>query len=285
MKQINYKFALAIILLALPMLAIGQNKVNSEFYTLWEDAGKIKFVTIPNRLFIHKDSSVTHDYFLSLLDKTIDTEYNVIWHPRVRPEPMIDRVHEDNCEVIVEDSLIEYIISELIKDDGILAARRVCAMKDDYEYSLQHPELDISFLHYPYSQSIEYWFFNEILCAPQKDGPDEHVSDSICNVLGLSFEYKKGQLYTWVFTAPKDADVFELSEKLCNTGFFTGVVPNYLYPFAVYGTTDIIPQNTNNSVGRIFYDMSGRRTQSPSGVTIVVEQNSDGTTRTEKKLF
>lgn len=34
-----------------------------------------------------------------------------------------------------------------------------------------------------------------------------------------------------------------------------------------------------------FFNLSGQKTDTPSGLTIVIEQNSDGTIRTEKKLF
>ena len=204
-----------------------------ESYVFWGTAGKIYFVTMPNKLFIQKDSTVTREYLLSLLDNVIDSDFEVIWSPRSRPEHIVDRIHEDNCEVIVNDALIDDIITELSKDDGVLVARRICAQKDEYEYGLQHPELDSSYLHYPYSRRIEYWFYNEIPCTPLETALDEIPSDSICNALGFIDCFVEQK--TWItFKASKSADVIELSAKLYETGYFSYVVPKYRMPFRVY---------------------------------------------------
>ncbi|MBR5934547.1 MAG: hypothetical protein IKZ89_00175 [Bacteroidaceae bacterium] len=43
--------------------------------------------------------------------------------------------------------------------------------------------------------------------------------------------------------------------------------------------------STTSQGNKTYYDISGRKMDAPSGLTIVVTPYSDGTVRTEKKLF
>jgi hypothetical protein len=49
--------------------------------------------------------------------------------------------------------------------------------------------------------------------------------------------------------------------------------------------TNGIEKTVVSKTSESFYDLLGRRMDSPAGLTIVVTRYSDGTVRTEKKLF
>ena len=280
------RFLLSAMLLALPILADGQDQKSSDAYLYWGGTEKVSFVAAPTKMFVYKDSTVSQDYLINLLNRVIDSEYKIIWCPRTYPDHLTDRYHEDACDVIVDDALIDNIISELAKDDGILTARRVYMEKDDFEYIAQHPEFertDSITNPYSYSQKHEIWFFNEIPCFYAEKKAGEVPLDSISKALNLSILKKDGSSVT--FRASKTADIFDLSIKLFETSYFSYAVPYNMSPFSTYGGTTGMKTAGAAVQGKAYYDMSGRKKDSPSGLTIVVEQNSDGTIRTEKKVF
>ena len=288
----KFRIVLTVTLLVVPMLAFGQYQTDS---LRWFNGETIYYLTLPNRLFVHKDSTVSQEYLINLLNRVIDSEYEIIWCPRTYPEHLTDRYHEDACDVVVEDALIDDVISELIKDDGILTARRVYIERSDYERGVEsdliHPgqeKSDPLYGHYSYTyaQWNEWWFFyDEIHCEPyDKLDVGNIPTDSICKALGLTFEYQEQSMFPYVFMASKGADILKTSADICKTGYFKFAMPQCWQPFASYGTT-AIKNTSSESKKKDYYNLSGQKTDTPSGLTIVVEQSSDGTVSTEKKLF
>ena len=295
MKQFSTKlrFALTITLCALPMSVFGQYDTDS---LRWFNGETTYYLTLPNRLFVHTDSAVTQENLKSLIDKSIDSEYAVTLGSKGKDNRVIP--DENSCDIafdIDDDKLLDTIIAKLLKDDGVLVARRVYIRKSDYDIGVEsdliHPgqeKSDPLYGHYSYTyaQFCEWWFYDDIHCEPyDKVDLDKIPTDSICKALGLSFEYQEQSMYPCVFIASKGADILKISAELCETGYFKFAIPQCLSPFATYGGTTGMKTAGAAGQGKTYYDMSGRKKDSPSGLTIVVEQNSDGTTRTEKKLF
>ena len=75
---IKYKKAVtALLLLALPLIAAGQNQAGSEYYLDYGDPNyslKVYYNAIPNRLFIQKSSDVSQDYIISLLSNIVGSQ-------------------------------------------------------------------------------------------------------------------------------------------------------------------------------------------------------------------
>ncbi|MBP5421045.1 MAG: hypothetical protein J6Y78_01255 [Paludibacteraceae bacterium] len=282
-----------IALLSLPMLAFGQYQTDS---LRWFNGETTYYLTLPNRLFVHTDSAVTQENLKSLIDKSIDSEYAVTLGNKGKDNRVIP--DENSCDIafdIDDDKLLDTIIAKLLKDDGVLVARRVYIRKSDYDIGVEsdliHPgqeKSDPLYGHYSYTyaQFCEWWFYDDIHCEPyDKVDLDKIPTDSICKALGLSFEYQEQSMYPCVFIASKGADILKISAELCETGYFKFAIPQCLSPFATYGGTTGMKTAGAAGQGKTYYDMSGRKKDSPSGLTIVVEQNSDGTVRTKKKLF
>ena len=228
------------------------------FFFYWGDGSKSLYHEIPNRLFVQKSNDISKEYMVALLDGLIGYEYEIKWF------------NDAICEVIVDDDMSDDIINELLKDDGILLARHSFISKGDYD----------KYLYYPYLEKYEVCFCNDNIRCWFKDGYDRAVIDNLCLVLGLIIESENNTFV--VFKSSKSSDIFEVLQKLFETGCFESIDAPLFTP---YDTWNGVSSVSAVAQEKIYYNTSGRRTENPSGLTIVVTRYSDGTVRTEKQLF
>ena len=241
-------------------------KVNKSDHFVLYDVDKCFFYEIPGRLFIEKSTDVTQDYINELLSNTINGVFETEW------------LYDDFCRVIVDDELIDNIINEMLKDDGVMTARRIYVSRNDYYKYLFYPDLEKGEKYF--LNTFSYQYTGELNRA---------LLDSISDSLGLT--YSVGNHHDVVIRVPKQADIFEVSRILFETGNYDIVFPTQKIPPIVnhwgWGETyvnqtkkdDVMLEAVN------YYNMLGYRVESPSGLTIVVTRYSDGSVRTEKKLF
>ena len=115
---------------------------------------------------------------------------------------------------------------------------------------------------------------------------NQELLNNISDSLGLT--YTTGSYSTVVFLVPKHADIFEVSQKVFETGGFSSVGINSQIPPIIshWGETNIHKFKEELTVREVqYYDMTGRRLETPSGLTIVITRYRDGSVRREKKLF
>ena len=220
-------------LLLLSQLAMGQGSSSSDNYIYQGSTGKVFYKEIPNRFFIQKSPDVSQDYILSLLDELTDSRFEYSLCPIKEYISLTKVAFDTTFRVVVNDSLIDKVIDKLLKDDGVLTARRIYVEKeyyDKYVESLKQSGADYQdYFKDSHMKPNERWFFNEITCGLYKTNPESVPMDSICRVLGLNYNLN-GKRYT--IKAPKDNDVFETSHKLFETGYFLTVQIKYILPFA-----------------------------------------------------
>lgn len=271
MRQIilsRQKTAVMIILLALPMLAIGQNQTNSDpyYYNYNFDSGesyKEYLAEVPNKLFIKKKADVEQNDIVSILNDIIKSQYQIGWVGEI-------------CKVIVDDSKVDNIITELLKEESVLAARRIYCFKSDYDKSIKDGVA--------ITEEQEVCPLNKLPCGV-KGEIDTNVMDSIALALNLEVTNTVPGPFARVdFTASKTADIFEVSQKIFETGYFKYTQPD-LYMKVVLTYTTNVKDITEEITETLYYNLLGNKVDSPSGLTIVVKRYSDGTVRTEKKLF
>ena len=227
--------------------------------------GKLYYHEIQGRFFVEKNDSVTHDYINELLDNAIDGDFESEW------------LWDDICRVIVNEELIDNIIDVLLKDDGIKTARRIYVSRNDY----------CNYLFYPDLEQGERYLLNIVICYSIKED-NQALLDSISNSLDLT--YSTGKYSSATFNIPKHADIFEAAQKIFETGGF-GSAEIYVQipPKIAHWGGDTYVSQANEDEAIIekvsYYNMLGRCVETPSGLTIVVTRYSDGSVRTEKKLF
>ena len=217
---------------------------------------------IPSKLFIKKSSESSQEWLVSLLREQIGNQFRIGW------------IGDDMCKVFVDDSSIDIdkVITKLLKEDDILVARRIYVPVDDYERYLNNgtPELE----------TVEICPLNGIVCGI-KGKYSEAAMDSISNAMGIAYEFNT----FWIgFSINKTSDIFELIHELQNSGYFTFVSPDS-YTMAVLHYTTIVNQVNEDIQDKVYYNLSGIRVDTPSGVTIVVTRYSDGSVRTEKRFY
>lgn len=275
---LNLKGTILVSLMSLSLLANGQEgpsmpvvmaydsldgcEVNSSdhyFFYNYSDSSKVFYYEIPNRLFVQKRADVSRDYIIALLNRLIDDECEIRWP------------YDEICEVIVDGELKDDVVNELLNDDGVLLARHVYVTKSNYSLYLFYPDLEQG----------EEWIMNEIYCYYSKR-PDQALLDSISDALGLILEGEG--LYSIKFKTSKSADIFDIAQKLFELGCFMGINPVIERPYTIALWTGKYSLSSD-SQETVYYNLSGRRVDSPSGLTIVVTRYIDGSVRTEKKLF
>ena len=74
--------------------------------------------------------AVTQDYINELLDNAINGDFESEW------------LYDNFCRVIVDDELIDNIINQILKDEGIITARRIYVTRSDYNSYLFYPDLE-----------------------------------------------------------------------------------------------------------------------------------------------
>ncbi len=238
MKHSVMKAVTAILLFVQPIFAIGQDQTGSDPYI---DEGspdysmKTYYHQVPGRFFIQKSDKVSREYIISLLSQLTDSEFEYSWCP-TSYAPL--HAKDSLCRVIMDDTMIDNIINGLLKDDGVMAARRIYVQTEVYDkYVTNLQQLNLDYADYfkdPNLKNYERYFLNEIICYP--DNPHDLSiipMDSICNVIGIYFtQYGYGTL---IAHAPKDANIFEIANKLFKTGYFDGVdnVYHVLYPLDI----------------------------------------------------
>ena len=226
------------------------------------------FIPAPNKMFVKKVPGVTNDYIVSLLEEQFNDKYRITgWYG-------------DFCKVdVVEDSLIDGAITELLKSDSVAITRRILYFRPDYEFFIEHG--------YPIDEYCEICVFNGVSYHIRR-GYTQNTVDSLANVYGLTNTPDKDSHGAYgSLSAPKTADIFDIAQKLYDTQCFTYIslsmhmrvkLSDGTTPIGEIETEQIEIQETQ------YYNLSGQRINAPSGLTIVVTRYSDGSVRTEKVM-
>ena len=226
------------------------------------------FIPAPNKMFVKKVPGVTNDYIVSLLDEQLNDKYHITgWYG-------------DFCKVdVVEDSLIDGAITELLKSDSVAITRRILYFRPDYEFFIEHG--------YPIDEYCEICIFSDITYCIRKKYTQDTV-DSLANLYGLkrtTDQYEPKRLGS--LAVPKTADIFDIAQKLYDTQCFTYISLSMYMRVKLSDTTPIgeIETEQVEILDTQYYNLSGQRINTPSGLTIVVTRYSDGSVHTEKRLF
>ena len=145
-----------------------------------------------------------------------------------------------------------------------------------------------------YSEKMTYWGLDGKLTLVFKDNVTDAVRNRITNDYNLSLvsTQTENDIVRLVFELPKSKDVVSVCKSIYETGYVQYAVPNIIkereisvLPLNSGSETNGIEKTEVSKTSEFFYDLLGRRMNSPSGLTIVVTRYTDGSVRTEKKLF
>ena len=247
------------------------DKSNLPFY-YYDDGNKKYFYELNDRFLVRKVTEMEKSEMESIVKKYLE-DCNIIWND------------SDFCTVICSPEKVESAVGALVLRDDVLRVTHkymeIASYEDELTKGVGYPTES------GWNGQLSIRFKNEIT---------ETVIDSIINVFDLNLVEYDSRYSSYEFLVPKTADVLTVSKSIYETGLV-----KYSVPVSYYGNTNdavvrfIVPTGINetttnnmhfvaeNSV--LYYNMLGQKMDSPSGLTIVVTSYSDGTVRTEKKLF
>lgn len=163
------------------------------------DSSKEIYYKIPDRLFVQKQEKTTQESVNNLLISLGCEDSSILW------------LDEDICELIVDETKNSNFINELIKDNRILLARNKYVSKNRYDHLLYYPDL----------AKGEVLIFNEITCFFDEEQGKPLLNDIIM-ALGLTIQ--RENKVSVIIKTPKNCDIFEVSQKLFESGLFTEVI-------------------------------------------------------------
>ncbi len=254
-----------IALVAFPLLVYGQASSQLNTYLDYGDSSVpiVKYYNyVPNRFFILKNSDYSQDYIYSLINQLSDSPFEIYWC-------FTEKYKDDLCRIVVNDTEIDNIISDLLGNDAVLTTRRIFIDKtvyDNYVSFISQIHLEDSlYFKDPNLRNKEIWFLNEILCVPKGYNPEVVPIDSICDAIGIGFELI-GKSFN--IKTPRNVDIFDVAHQLHKTGYFIRVDVNRISPNAgdffegQYGTKVIKTDHSffykNDSSKDFFYKIPDR---------------------------
>ena len=224
---------------------------------------KTYYYKVPGQFMITKDEGTDKSVIEEVIGKYLASAY-------------FDWKSDNRCQIETKEELVDEAINNIRNEPAVVSANRSYLMQSDYENALLYGQ------GYPNVFNLDQYILINL-----KDGIAETVRNSLSESYGLTF-IEESPIYTkWL--APKTADVIEISNAIYESGYVNWVELNWITGLTVQvnygsgGTTDV-KKPVLSKVNESYYDMLGRRMDSPSGLTIVVTRYSDGSVRTEKKL-
>lgn len=249
----------------------GASKVNP----IEKDGIKQYLYAIPGSLTITKESGTEKKQMESLIKTSCGDYCKIEW------------LSDDYCYVKTNPGVVKNAIEMLVKDNNVKWVSEKYLDNANYVQCLKTAD------------KMSFWGLDGKLVISFKDDVSDAAREGLINKYNLNFVAidslsTRGELYVkWIYQLPKTEDVVSVCNSIFESGYVQYAVPNIIKEkeggihFNTGSSTTNIKEKVSGikELGAQYYDMLGRRMDSPSGLTIVVTRYSDGSVRTEKKLF
>ena len=240
------------------------------FYYGEQDGSKQYLYMAPGRFAVRKDSGTDRAQMASIIKSFCGNYSRITW------------LDEDYCMVYTYPDVAETAMEALKTLDNVKWVSKQYLDNMFYVHCLK------------YAEKMTYWGLDGRLTLVFKDNVTDAVRNRIINENNLSLVSTKTEndIVKLVYELPKTKDVVSVCNNIYETGYVQYAVPNIIKEreagLHYGGSTDTRVRDINPGVNTIsiqYYDLLGRRLETPSGLTIVVTRYTDGTIRTEKHLF
>ena len=241
------------------------------FYYGEQDGSKQYLYRVPGRFAVRKGSGTDRAQMASVIKSYCGDYCRITW------------LDEDYCMVSAADP------------DVAITAMEALKMIDDVKWVSEQYLDNMFYVHcLKYFEKMTYWGLDGKLTLVFKDNVTDAVRNRITNDYNLSLVSTQSEagVVRLVFELSKTANVVSVCKNIYETGYVQYAVPNIIKEreesgihFDSGSETNGIEKTVVSKTSESFYDLLGRRMDSPAGLTIVVTRYSDGTVRTEKKLF
>ena len=229
--------------------------------------GNFYLYELYDRFMVRKSPSVSKSELESVIKGHLE-ESEIIWK------------NDSLCTVLTIKEQVKGAMEAILKEDGVLRVSHEYFSVEDYEACLKK---GIS--------KPEAFGLTGVIQISYKDNITEVDKAKIISDYNLKLVRQDTVLRYWHYEVPKAFDLMDV----CDSIFETGLV-NYSHPamslrsgihWSNTGSTTKVKETITDKkeIATQYYNLSGQRINAPSGLTIVVTRYSDGTVRTEKRLF
>ena len=185
------------------------------------------------------------------------------------------------CTVLTIQEQVAGAMDAILQEDGVLRVSNEYFYVGEYENCLKEGEKN------PYVTG-----FTGVIELSFKNDITETDKNKIISDYDLKYVDGIAQLNYWQYEVPKTSDVLTVSKKIYETGLvdYSSPIPSLNIPphhNSTGGSTTIVKEilSNNKETETLYYNINGQQIDNPAGLTIVVTRYSDGTVRTEKRLF
>lgn len=243
------------------------DKSTLPFY--YENNGKKRYLyELYDRFMVRKSSTMSKSALESVIKGQLEKS-EIIWE------------NDSICTVLTIQEQVAGAMEAIIKEDGVLRVSHEYFDVGEYEACLKEgvkkPDA------FGFTGVIELSFKNDIAQADRTKMIGDYNLKLIGGIADLNY---------WKYEVPNTSDVLTISNSIFETGLVEYSIPMsslYVPPHhnSTGGSTTIVKEilANNKETETLYYNISGQRIDTPSGLTIVVTRYSDGTVRTEKRLF
>ena len=239
------------------------DKTTLPFYYL--DNGDKKYLyEVVDRFMVRINPSTNKSLMESIIKRYVE-ESDIIWN------------NDSDLTVFTNPENVERAMNALLMEDLVIGVSHKYLDISDYEFSLREGLTNPKDFGL---DGIEISFKKEVT-------NDDKLR--IINDFNLNLVEELERIRYALYEVPKTMDVLSVCRSLYETGYLKYATPHTTQVYQLIfwsSTTDVkTADNEPQEIGIKYYDLLGSPMDSPSGLTIVVTYYSDGTVRTEKKLF
>ena len=220
-----------------------------------------------DRFMVRKSSTISRSALESVIKRQLE-ESEIIWE------------NESICTVLTIQEQVESTMEAIIQEDGVSRVSHEYFYVDEYETCLKRGE-----------KNPEAFGLTGVIKISFKDNINEADKAKIISDYNLQLVREDTVQKYWHYEVRKDFDVLDVCNSIFDTGLVVYSTPATSLSVAPHpnntGSTTIVKGTlyNNKAIGTQYYNLSGQRINTPTGLTIVVTRYSNGTIRTEKRLY
>lgn len=243
------------------------DKSTLQFY--YNNSGNKQYLyELYDRFMVRKSSTMSTSALESVIKGRLE-ESEIIWE------------NDSICTVLTIQEHVEGAMDAILQEDGALRVSHEFFDVGEYENCLKEGV-----------KNPDVIGFTGVINLSFKNDITETDKNKIINDYDLKYVGGIPELNSWKYEVPKTSDVLTVSKKIYETGLvdYSNPIPSlYIPPHhnSTGGSSTKVKEllSNNKEIGTQYYNLSGQRINTPSGLTIVVTRYSDGTVRSEKGLF
>ena len=220
-----------------------------------------------DRFLVRKSPSLSKSALESVIKGQLE-ESEIIWE------------NDSLCTVLTIPEQVEGAMDAILKENGVLRVSHEYFGVGAYEATLKGGEKNPD--AFGFTGVIELSFKNDISDADKA----KIISD-----YNLKLVLEDTQIRYWRYELPNTSDVLTVSKSIFETGLVDYSSPAISLQISPHpnntGSTTKVKETPSDQkeIATQYYNLSGQRINAPSGLTIVVTRYSDGSVRTEKRMY